>query len=293
MNIYPQEYISFIQKFQLYTALSQVYSTMVYPTFSQQLGRSAFNEEKDLNTDKLISSPLLKETFPAYSFFTQDDLKKAAEYILSQNINKDHLRLQRKGDTLIYPVSDDDLAMMHDIHKVFYLKKNHLYAHIGNSSKITYNALNQPIFQYDDSWYYINNQPVPFIPASSDLNKDIIGYAHANVNNAEAYLLFSKKSYEAIPSIIGYIEIHDDSAVLAKGITALTSNDTITLLYESFQLDGSYSGLSPLFKPVSFDNTTVSAHALPKDTLGSLVIQDFYHTSYFSTFLSSSLTDSQ
>lgn len=292
-SLYPDEYISFVQKFQLYSALSSTYSNLIHPSFAQQLGNSSFTPAEDITADTLVSSPYLAQYFPSYTSFDEEELKKAAEYILSQQLNEEHLKLKKKGDTVITPLDDSDLSMIHDIHKVFYIKKNQFYIHIGNSQKISYNTLNQPSLNLDDSWYYINDQPVPFIPASSDLNSDIIGYAQAKVNDTDAYLLFSKKSYEMAPSIIGYIAIKDDSDVITEDITPLNSDDEITLLYETFQSDGSYSGLLPLASSFSASKLKVTSHSLPDDTVCSLVIQDFYHTSRFTQFISDSLTGSQ
>lgn len=292
-DLYPNEYASFMQKFQLYSALASTYSTLVHPSFAQQLSNSSFTKPEEITADMLITSPYLAQYFPSYTSFNEDELKKAAEYILAQQLNEEHLKLKKKGDTVIAPLNDSDLSMIHDIHKVFYMKKNQFFIHIGNSQKISYNALNQPLLNSDDSWYYINDQPVPFIPAASDLNSDIIGYARANVNNKAAYLLFSKKSYEISPSVTGYIAVHDDSNVFTEDITPLKKDDKIELLYETFESDGSYSGLLPLSPSFSSSDLKVTSHTLPKDVICSLVIQDFYHTSRFSQFLSDSLTNSQ
>lgn len=292
-SLYPDEYISFSNKFQLYSALASTYSNLIHPSFSQQLGNSAFTPAKDITSDTLISSPYLAQYFPAYTSFDEEELKNASEYVIAQQLNEEHLELKKKGDTVITPLDDNDLSMIHDIHKVFYIKNNQFYIHIGNSQKISYNALNQPSLDIDDSWYYINDQPVPFIPSSSDLKSDIIGYAQAKVNDTYAYLLFSKKSYEISPSIIGYIATNDDTDVMTKGITPLNKNDEITLLYETFQSDGSYSGLLPLSTSFSASDLKVTSRTLPDKTICSLNIQDFYHTSRFTQFISGYLTDSQ
>lgn len=292
-SLYPDDYVSFVKKFQLYSALASTYSTLVHPSFSQQLGNSPFTPKEDITADTLISSPYLAQYFPSYTSFNEEELKKAAEYIIAQQLNEDHLKLKKKGDAIIAPLDSNDLSMIHDIHKVFYIKNNQFYIYIGNSQKINYNALNQPSLGLDDSWYCINNQPVPFIPASSDLSSDIIGYARAKVNDTTAYLLLSKKSYEMSPSIIGYIAIHDDSEVMSGDITPLDKDDEITLLYETFQSDGSYSGLLPHFSAFSASGMKVASQSLPDNTVCSLAIQDFYHTSRFTQFISNSLTDSQ
>lgn len=291
--LYPDDYISFVQKFQLYSALARTYSTLVYPSLSNQLANSTFTPSEEISADTLITSDYLSQFFPSNSSFNEEELKKAAEYILSQQLNTDHLKLKKTGDTIISPLDENDLSMIHDIHKVFYMKKNQFYVHIGNSQKITYNALNQPELSLDDSWYYMNSQPVPFIPLSSDLNSNIIGYARANINDTSAYLLFSKKSYELAPSVIGYISVHDDSNVTASDITPLKGNEKIAFLYDTFQPDGSYNGLLPMSQPFSAEDLKVTSNPLSDDIICSLSIQNFYHSSFYTQFIQDSLTDSQ
>lgn len=291
-SLYSDDYQNFINTFNLYTALARVYVTRTFPSFAIQISSQKFEKTEIKDAEDLLSDPLFSQIFPLSSSFTEEERRTAAEYVTASHISTDHLKPVRKAGSLLIPLDENDLAMVHDIERSVFMKKGPFFIHLGNSRQISYNAQNQPQSDGDGNWYSINDQPIPYTPATSDLNPDIIGYAHALVNGDESYLLISKKSYEASPSIIGYVRVYSNPDISQKDILSISSDDQITFLYETFQSDGTYAGTLPAFQPFHTKSFTLHETAVDSPLLSSIVIQDFYHMSYYTEFQSVSQTGS-
>ena len=252
---FPQGYRDFLSLFDLYTDLADAYSSLVYPSISDQLVSRPMELIEPITPEILLSSQIWKNNSDRHDAYDQETLMRAAQTIIDTSISPASLQIHKRNDQYILHLSEKDQSIVQDVTVSAFLPYGSAYVSAGAIESTSITSDGMPRFPSSPEWYFYHDQPVPFTAFYQDASGNTIGHIPALLNGRKATLIARKDRFSFRMELIGADTTCRDSTVSLKGIQQLKSTDQITFLYDVYGQDGSFSGTYTCYSSITVANS--------------------------------------